>query len=147
LAGFLLGKLSRARELGIEFILSEESFLPRSPSSDIAHELITIIGNLVDNAMDAVAESAERRVSLQIEYSCGTVNLEVADTGTGIPPDTLERVFEKGYSTKANDRGLGLFLVQRSIAKLGGEIAVSSEPGQGTRFQVDIPYQSEGEEI
>lgn len=147
LAGFLLGKLSRAREMGIDFALAEESFLPRSSSPDISHELITIIGNLVDNAMDAVAEASEKRVTLHIEQDCGVVTIEVVDTGIGISADAVTKMFEKGYSTKASDRGLGLFLVQRSVSKLGGDIAVSSGSGQGARFQVELPYHSEGDEI
>jgi CitB family two-component system sensor histidine kinase MalK len=141
LAGFLLGKLSRAREMGVDLILTDESYLPKPTAPNIIHELITIVGNLIDNAMEAVGQSSVKRIYVWLDYMDGILSLEVTDTGAGIPVDTAEKIFTKGYSTKADDRGLGLFLVQRSLDKLQGKIEFSSEPGKGTRFRIDLPYQ------
>lgn len=140
LAGFLLGKLSRARENGVELVLADESYLPGPADPDVIHELITILGNLIDNAMEAVEQSAEKRISISLDYLEGMLSLQVSDTGKGIPAAAIEKVFVKGYSTKANNRGLGLFLVQRSVNKLRGTITLSSQPGKGTLFRVDLPY-------
>jgi CitB family two-component system sensor histidine kinase MalK len=103
--------------------------------------LITIIGNLIDNAMEAVEQTPEKRIKLWIDCLDGILRLEVTDTGTGIPAEAVKRIFAKGYSTKADNRGLGLFLVQRSVEKLRGKIELCSEPGQGARFRVELPYQ------
>jgi len=143
-AGFLLGKLSRARELGVELTLAKDSFLPESNHPEVNHELITIVGNLLANALEAVANSTVKRVNVYFHYDNSELNIEVIDTGPGMSPQLQEAIFTKGYSTKADNRGLGLFLVQSSLDRLGGEIEVLSEPGKGTRFIVTLPYESKG---
>ena len=143
-AGFLLGKLSRARELGVELTLTKDSFLPESTDPEVIHELITIVGNLLANALEAVATSTLKQVNVYFHYASNELNIEVIDTGPGISPELLEAIFTKGYSTKADNRGLGLYLIQCSLDRLGGEIEVLSEPGNGTRFIVTLPYESKG---
>lgn len=145
LAGFLLGKLSRAREAGVELSVTEDSYLPTGASPDIVRELITVIGNLIDNAFEAVESSIVKKVNVSITYDDDLLKLVVSDTGSGIPEAEAEKIFAKGYSTKAVDRGMGLFLVKRSLAKLGGHIFVSRSPEGGARFMLEIPYQAEGE--
>ena len=140
LAGFLLGKLSRARELGIDLVLADQSCLPRPADPELIHELITIVGNLIDNAMEAVAQSPHKRIDLWLDYRDGRLFLAVEDSGAGIAADACEAIFEKGYSTKAAGRGLGLFLARRSANKLGGRLEAVSEPGKGARFQAELPY-------
>lgn len=144
LAGFLLAKLSRAREMGVDLVLAEESYLPKPAASYMVHELVTIMGNLMDNAIEAVSQSDPKRVAVWFDYTDGILSLEVADTGPGIPPEAQNEIFTRGYSTKADNRGLGLFLVQRSVDKLQGDMELYSQPGQGTRFRVDLPYQAGG---
>jgi two-component system CitB family sensor kinase len=107
--------------------------------------LLTVLGNLVDNAMDAVADgpppSHARQVVVQITETEQGVSLSVWDNGPGIPKDRLEQVFVDGYSTKAPRgglrRGVGLALVHRLVARSGGSIAVTSQ--DGTRFDVRLP--------
>lgn len=146
LAGFLLGKLSHAREAGANLKLSEESFLPEPYDSNVIHELVTVLGNLVNNALEAVASSTEKIVSVGMVYDEGILRITVSDTGPGVDEAERRQLFEKGYSTKVGNRGLGLFLVQQSLERMGGTIEVFSEVGQGTRFVVQIPYQIEGEQ-
>jgi CitB family two-component system sensor histidine kinase MalK len=148
IAGFMLSKLSRARELGITMTISEDSFLPRTGSPAIVHELVTIIGNLVDNAFDAVAQQERREVKVKFHYQTQETQLTiiVTDTGPGIPPEVKEKLFTKGFSTKDSTRGFGLALVQHSINELGGCITVETAAlSQGACFIVQIPYVSEGE--
>jgi len=65
--------------------------------------------------------------------------LTVEDTGRGVEPAQLERIFEDFFSTKPDGTGLGLSIVRRLVADLGGRIDVRSEPGRGTRFRVELP--------
>jgi len=146
LAGFLLGKLSHAREAGVELVISEESYLPEPEDRDIIHELITVVGNLVNNALEAVANSPVKCVSVGCIHDEGILHITVSDTGPGVTEDQRQQLFEKGYSTKVGNRGLGLSLVQSSLKRMGGTIEVLSEGGQGTQFVVRIPYQSKGEQ-
>ncbi|SMC95870.1 DcuS/MalK family sensor histidine kinase [Sporomusa malonica] len=145
LAGFLLGKLSHAREAGVDLILSEESFLPEPADTEVAQELVTVVGNLVNNALEAVASSNVKRVGVDCIYNEGILHIAVADTGPGVTKEQQQLLFAKGYSTKNGNRGLGMFLVKRSLERIGGTIEVFSEIGEGTRFVVRVPYRIKGD--
>ena len=142
LAGFILGKLSFARENDCEFIIDGEGTLPEPAASqqEITHEVVTILGNLIDNALDAVADRPHKKVSLRFDYFDEILVLEVHDTGSGIDEEVRDRLCVRGYSTKGENRGLGLFLVQRSLEKLKGQLEIHSQKGKGTTFIVTIPY-------
>lgn len=143
-AGFLLGKLSYAREMSVELNLLEESFLPEPSIPETTHELITIIGNLIDNAIDAVQNCTEKWVDLKMVLEDGILAIEVSDSGPGISPERKNDIFLKGISTKGENRGLGLFLVKRSIDSLGGRLELTTEWGKGTTFEVYLPYEEKG---
>lgn len=146
-AGFLLGKYSRAREDGVEFLINEESFLPESEHPDLIHDLIKIVGNLINNAIEAIQESDEKQITVSIQYDQGWLLVEVKDTGKGIPREIRENIFAKGFSTKGENRGLGLFFVQQEVMKLHGNIGLRTAAGKGTAFQVKIPFAAKGDDI
>lgn len=145
--GLLLSKFSRAREMGVDMTLSEDSFLPEPAKIEIAHEIVTIIGNLIDNALEAVKDISNPVVDVSVIYEDNTVVIDVVDSGPGIDPSITEKLFVKGYSTKASGRGFGLFLVARAVARLNGEINVVENSGNGAHFRIKLPYFSKGEEI
>jgi CitB family two-component system sensor histidine kinase MalK len=145
LGGLLLSKFSRAREMAIDMVLAEESFLPEPVDVQVTHELVTIVGNLIDNALDAVKDSQRRQVTVLMKYSNNELTLEVKDCGPGIDQALVEQIFLKGYSTKAESRGFGLFLVARAIERLNGTIQVETAPGNGALFRVVIAYQGKEE--
>jgi len=142
LAGFILGKLSLVREAGAEMILSEESFLPEPAEHEVVHELIIIVGNLINNALEAVENSTVKKISVAFFYESDILTIEVGDTGPGIDEEVKKNIFVQGYSTKGNNRGLGLYLIERSLQRVGGTISVISTVGQGTVFRVIMPYWS-----
>ncbi len=137
-AGFLLGKLSYAREKNIKLIISEDSYMPEIEDESITHELITIVGNLIDNALEAVTNCEKKQVEVEIQYG-DTLIITVQDTGKGIPEEEIGALFKKGYSTKGDNRGYGLYLVTESIQRINGEIYVYSLVGQGTTITIEIP--------
>lgn len=145
LAGFLIGKLSYAREAGAELVIASEFPLPELEEAGITHELITIIGNLIDNALEAVENSSSKRIEVQLDYLDEILTFEVKDTGMGMSEQMQNNIFQKGFSTKGEDRGLGLYLVKERLEKLAGELEISSIEGQGTTFVVYIPYKSKGD--
>ena len=145
LAGFIFGKLSLAREVGVTITVSEESFLPEAAETEVVHELITIIGNLLNNALDAVKDSPVKCIKIDFSWENDILTIEVSDTGPGIKEEEQSEIFVKGYSTKGPNRGIGLYLTGRSIERLGGQIAVISEAGHGALFRVIIPYWSKEE--
>ncbi|WP_248730039.1 MULTISPECIES: ATP-binding protein [Halomonadaceae] len=140
LAGFLLGKRSEARERGIELTISAASPLPGPADPALGHTLVTVIGNLLENAFEALVSSEERRVGLTLGLDEQLLTLEVQDTGPGIDEALQGQVFERGVSTKGDRRGLGLALVKERIAAHEGTLSLYSSPGRGTLIEVALPY-------
>ena len=145
LAGFILSKLSTAREKGVLMQLAAESSLPKLAEDNLRHELVTIIGNLLENAFDAVGEKAEKEVELSLCIGSTGINISVRDNGCGIAPERGETIFVRGVSEKGEGRGIGLHLVRRSLERLNGAIAYDSEEDEGTEFRIIIPYLEEQE--
>lgn len=145
LAGFLIGKLSYARETGAELSISCEQPLPQPAVSDVTHELITIVGNLVDNASEALTNCPIKKIAVVFDYGDDILTIDVKDTGPGMSEELQDQIFNKGFSTNGENRGLGLYLVSQAVKKLEGELILSSKPGKGTVFTVYIPYEGQGD--
>lgn len=139
-AALLIGKYSRAAELDITFSLESGSRLSRSDISLPSGDLITIIGNLTENAMDSLNEKNElpKELSVGIYTKPHAMIITVDDTGSGISAENTEKIFEYGFSTKGDGRGTGLALVRQLVEKHNGTVTVDSEPGAGTSFTVTL---------
>lgn len=139
IAALLLGKKSRAKERDIHLFLRKDSYLEAHNDYLSANDLVTVVGNLLENAMDAVEHSAEpREVSLFIHSSAGGLVIEVDDTGSGMEPEKVDQLFQRGFSTKGEGRGIGLHLVQQIVEHSEGTIQVESEPSEGTTISIAI---------
>jgi two-component system CitB family sensor kinase len=140
-AALLLAKAVVARERGVELRLASGSRL-EEPLRD-PREALTVIGNLVDNAIDAVAEApGGGHVEVGVRADARALAITVRDTGGGFPEEAREAMFEAGWSTKAGDnRGVGLSLVRQLIERRGGtiEVANGTPPGSGAVFTVRLP--------
>lgn len=146
LAGFLLGKISRSRELDIDFSLSEESELHNDLEVPSVHDLVLIIGNIVENAFDVLENfDGERIVSLSILDFDKEIVITVEDSGPGMDEEVLNNIFTRGFSSKGSGHGYGLYLVKQSIDNLDGTIEVESIEGEGTTFTVRLPIKRDGE--
>lgn len=143
LAALLLGKVAQAGERGVELRLGVDDELEASALS--ASDLVSVVGNLVDNALDAAAGGASpARVSvrLTIDRAAGVIELTVTDSGGGIDPDHLHHIFDRGFSTKppgSSGRGFGLAVVRDTLARRGGVVDVASSGVKGTRFVAHWP--------
>jgi signal transduction histidine kinase len=105
-------------------------------------ELGQVTLNLIVNALQAfpAPDAAKNRVVVRVRRTPATVQLEVEDNGPGIPPDVLERIFDPFFTTKEDGgTGLGLAISRRIVQELGGDVAVKSLVGEGTRFTVTLP--------
>ncbi|MBX9954342.1 sensor histidine kinase [Peribacillus simplex] len=142
IAGFILGKVSLASELKIDFTIDRESSFKDIPSEIDRDLLVTIIGNLINNAFEAVRENEreEKRVSLFFTDLGKELIIEVEDNGKGMSPDVAELIFRDGFTTKSHqtNSGIGLGLVQEAIDGLGGYITFSTKEGEYTIFTVAI---------
>ena len=146
-AGFLLGKINRAREAGVILTLANESLVPDNPNQQQVTALVTILGNLIENALDAMTDQSDGEIGLLLHYQNGWLSAEVSDDGPGISPEHIDAIFYKGYSTKGENRGVGLFLARQQCENLGGSITVESEPGVFTQFFVQLPWDSERKSV
>ncbi|MFQ6171094.1 ATP-binding protein [Oryzobacter sp. R7] len=142
LSALLLGKSAEAHERGVDLVIDPGLAWPAGAASP--RDVVTVVGNLVDNALDAVTGiEGERRVELTARTVADRVELTVTDTGPGIPDALRELVLERGFTTKPSDgaggRGLGLALVRHTVARLGGTLDIGAAPGG--RVTVTIPLE------
>jgi len=142
IGGLLIGKFNQASELKIDFDIDRESSFKEIPETIKRDSLTTIIGNLIDNAMEAVMKPGAKGKHVKIFFSDYGKDLliEVEDSGVGILPEHQDRIFEMGFSTKKEEHhGVGLYLVQKIIKNLNGYISYSPNPEGGSIFIVIIP--------
>nr|WP_295972648.1 DcuS/MalK family sensor histidine kinase [uncultured Bacillus sp.] len=144
LAGFIIGKMSVASENNIKLQLTEDSYIPEPEDPHLTNEIVTILGNLIQNAIEAAKDSKEKIVTLTLLYdkNDGSLTIEVNDSGPGFSDEIKDKLFTLGYSTKGGNRGIGLHLVQESVDRWGGKIDIFSELGKGTVFSIILPYES-----
>ncbi|PTN00440.1 ATP-binding protein [Streptomyces sp. VMFN-G11Ma] len=141
LAALLVGKATVAAERGVALWVSDRTRLPDRLIDP--RGLVTVVGNLVDNALDAVAGTLHARVEIELRAEGRTAVLRVRDTGPGIPAEQRELVFADGWSTKKQPahrkRGIGLSLVRRLAERQGGTASVGEAHGGGAEFTVVLP--------
>lgn len=141
-AALLIAKTSLAAERGVDLRVVEGSHLPRldpESSTDVG----TVLGNLVDNAVDASVSVGGTSVEVDLRLASGTVGMAVTDTGPGVPPELVGQIFRRGWSSKASTaegRGVGLALVQVVCERRGGAVTVHAGPdGAGAVFEARLP--------
>ncbi|MFD0024565.1 ATP-binding protein [Streptomyces sp. NPDC058382] len=172
LAALLLGKAAQANERGVELVLADDSLIDDGalPATLPHRDLVTVLGNLIDNAVDAASDAltgppadgsraaavparrtppphrpARARVTVTALAGDGELLLRVADNGTGVDPADAAEVFRRGWSTHGAGRGLGLALVQQAVHRNGGTVALERSPDGGAEFTVRLPLPDGGE--
>ena len=138
LAALLIGKIARASECNVKFQFRENSRYSEQDITVPSEALVTITGNLVDNALDSMntSSSENKLLTVGIFTRPGEMLLTVQDTGHGIPDGFKDKIFENGFSTKGEGRGVGLYHTSQLVKSLGGEIFVESQIGMGVCFTV-----------
>ena len=141
-AALLIGKTARASELNIKFVLREGCHYSNADMQLPSALLVTVIGNLIENAFEAMNEKSGYEVQKELLFGIysrpGAVLITSDDTGIGISEKNLERIFENGFSTKGAGRGTGLYQVKEMVERYGGEITVESQEGIGSSFSISF---------
>jgi two-component system, CitB family, sensor kinase len=138
-AALLIAKASQAGERGIQLRVSETTRLGRVDEL-LSADLTTVVGNLVDNAVDAIGHAPDGWVAVEIAHENGHVRVVVRDSGPGVAPELAEEVFEHGFTTKAaadGQRGIGLALIRMVCARRGGRVSVRND--EGAVFTAELP--------
>lgn len=138
-AALLIAKTSLAAESGVTLALTGDSHL-RALAPALATDVITLLGNLIDNAVDVSVGSVAARVDVRIDDSAGLL-LAVSDSGPGVPEHLRESIFSRGVTSKAEvpgGRGIGLALVRLVTAQHGGDVEVTDAPDGGALFVVRL---------
>ncbi|OTQ75214.1 MULTISPECIES: DcuS/MalK family sensor histidine kinase [unclassified Gilliamella] len=140
IAGFLNSKFSRARELNVTLTFNIDGVLALITDTSVTHSLVTILGNLIDNGLDAVQFLDDKQIKVSLVIDNTNFEIEINDNGEGISENDIQYIFQKGYSTKGDNRGFGLYLVLASIDELDGHIQLcDSDNKKGTCFKVLLP--------
>ena len=141
LSSFLIGKHMYAQELKVDFSIDKESHLIDIPNSLNRHQLVTILGNVINNACEAaLAAKRPPRVRLFMSDYGNDIIFEVEDSGEGIAEHLVTSIFTKGVSTKSGEkRGYGLHLVKKALESMAGGISVQQGELGGACFVIEIP--------
>jgi sensor histidine kinase regulating citrate/malate metabolism len=141
-AALLLGKSAEAAQRGLTLVV--DGFVADDACPIGSRDLVTVIGNLVDNAFDAAAGGTEdNRIQLDLEWDAEHCEITVADPGPGISEDDIDRVLERGWSTKASAgpdgvRGLGLALVAQVAHRHQGAVRIGRSTLGGAEIVVTL---------
>lgn len=141
-AALLIGKTARASELNIKFVLREGCFYSNTDMQLPPELLVTVIGNLIENAFESMNEDMDYDVQKELIFGIysrpGAVLITTDDTGAGISEEHLQKIFENGFSTKGEGRGTGLYQVKEMVERYGGVISVESQEGVGSSFSISF---------
>lgn len=143
--GLVVGKMSRAKELGIEFIVGEETRIMDLPGQLTGGDMVIILGNLIDNAFEAVAYMPVKEVVLNIIQNTETTKITVENSGHGIDDQLGAKIFQRGISSKGENRGYGLSLVAEKVKINRGIISYYNVPDRGVVFTVEIANDNKGD--
>ena len=140
-AALLIGKIARASELNVRFILREGCYYSPADIHLPSELLVTVIGNLIDNAfeaMNSMSYDGQKELLFGMFSKPGALLITTDDTGTGIAEEHIGHIFENGFSTKGAGRGTGLYQVKTITENAGGSVNVESQEGVGTSFTVSF---------
>ena len=140
-AALLIGKIARASELNVKFVLREGCYYSPTDISVPSEILVTVIGNLIDNAFESMNDmnyNGQKELLFGMYSNPGALLITTDDTGSGIEEGNIDRIFENGFSTKGQGRGTGLYQVKSMVEALGGSIDLESQIGVGTSFSVSF---------
>jgi CitB family two-component system sensor histidine kinase CitS len=137
----LLGKLGKASEKKLKFDIASDSYLEELPSHFKLSSLIVILGNLIDNAFEAVYGVESPTVKLFATDIGSDIIIEIEDNGKGISERDIPLLFDRGFTSKDGNepRGFGLSNAEEAVQEMNGIIEVQSNPETGTVFTVYLP--------
>lgn len=142
IAACLLGKINRSKELKVHLEIDEESNLAQIPESFNSKLFVTVLGNIIDNAMEAASKTKGEQANVKVSFTDFGSELifDVEDNGNGVPEDWHKEIYIEGFTTKdGENHGLGLAIVKNTIDVMNGKIYLSTSDSGGAQFTIVIP--------
>lgn len=139
IAGLVLSKINRGKELGIDVMMDEHSTLERLPEKLDFQDFVVVFGNLVENAFDALqlTSSSSKEIFISIDQNDETLSILVEDNGVGMTDEQIQKIFDNGFTTKNSaNHGIGLYLISDILNKTNGSIDITSSLNEGTSILV-----------
>ena len=137
LAALLLAKYNKAEESRVKLKIDEDSKLTRLPEHMAPEEIVSVLGNLIENSLDEVTNDGTGLVYIKIVEAENFLNIIVKDNGGGIPLEYMEKIYDQGFSTKDGQRGHGMYIVKKIIDEANGTINLQSD--EGVLWDISIP--------
>lgn len=135
--GILLSKYNKADEYKIQFVIDEESRLDKLPQYVNSQDILSIIGNLIENSIDEVKYDGTGYIYVKIYNTKNKLYINIKNNGSEIPETLKEKIFEQGFSTKNNQRGDGLFIVKKIVDEFGGRILINC--AKDVSWEIELP--------
>jgi two-component system CitB family sensor kinase len=137
LSALLLSKFNKAEECRVKLKIDEDSKFSKMPQYMTSEDMVSVVGNLIENSLDAVKNDGTGFIYIKIVENEYILNIKVQDNGGGIPLEYREKIYEQGFSTKDGQRGHGMYIVKKIIDELNGTINL--EVNEGVLWDITIP--------
>ena len=137
IAGLLLAKYNKAMEAKISVEIDSNSFLDKIPEDITVDEICSVIGNLIENSIEELVKFENGKLFIRLISNNESLRIRIQDNGPGISEDIINKLFIRGFTTKAGNRGFGLSIVKQIVDYAGGEINILQD--NGTIWDIFIP--------
>ena len=137
ISALLLSKYNKAEECRVRLTIDEESRLTGLPQQMTSEDIVSIIGNLVENSLDEVNNDGTGVIDVRIIEDQALLTIQVKDNGPGIPAENWDKIYTQGFSTKKDQRGNGMFIVKKIVDEFGGTISLNCQ--DGVFWNITIP--------
>jgi len=137
LSAILLSKYNKAEESRVRFLIDEESSITRLPQYLSSEDMVSVVGNLIENSLDEVRNDGTGEIYIKISQTGDLLSMKVHDNGPGIKEEYRDKIYEQGFTTKEGQRGHGMYIVKKIIEVAGGTIRFTS--GNGVAWDIEIP--------
>lgn len=141
ICGLLIGKISHMREAGIAFEIAPDTMVTNLPGSTTSGDIVLIIGNFLQNAIDATVGCKSKRIELSLVQYMDALEIRVKNSGSWISEELSTQIYQRGFTTKKTNNGLGLALITEKINLVSGTITHQNLPEGGVEFTVWLPYE------
>lgn len=137
LSAILFSKYNKAEENRVKFKIDENSIITKLPQFMTSEEIVSIIGNLIENSLDAVSNDGDGEIYIKIEEQTKYLKIKIKDNGPGIKEKYMDKIYDQGFTTKEGDRGHGMYIVKEIVDGAGGKLELKVD--KGVTWDITIP--------